>query len=233
MSQSNFHEWRPDLVNTGTLETSGPTPNGIVATDTSAAGTPTYAYVDGASEGGEIEVAMDSTAEVQNVSLTNGDSLPFDIDRLVEAKFRFKMAQSALDSTSQFAIGLASDRNDAIDSITEAVLLRVVGADDTTAVVVETDDGTNNNDDVATGKVLDDQVAHDFVISFANGKSDVKMYLDGQPLAPNTTFDMSNYSGALQFFAQIQKTADANTNGFNLLGGGYVRGRNVLSPSLA
>lgn len=229
MSQSNHWEWRPNFANTGTLPTSGPAANGLIVADTSSTGTPIYRYVDGASEGGEVEVQLASTTEIENVCVYMGDSLAFDIDQIVEARIRFKLKQAALDATTQVALGLTGDRNDAIDSIAQAVLLRVIGADSTTAVVVETDDGTTDNNDVATGKVIDDTAVHDFTISFANGKSDVRLFLDGQPLAQGTTFDLSAYTGALQFFAQIQKTSDANTDGFNLLEGTYVRGKAALS----
>ncbi|MCH8830131.1 MAG: hypothetical protein IID45_11200 [Planctomycetes bacterium] len=229
MSQSNHWCWKPRFANTGNMPTSGPAENGLIVADTSSAGTPTYRYVDGASEGGETEVQMAADVEVENVCVYQGDSLPFDIDQIIEARIRFKLKQAALDATSQIALGLVGDRNDTIDSIAQAAVLRIVGADNTTNVVVETDDGTNNNDDVATGKTIADTDVHELIISFAAGKFDVRFFLDGQPLAPGTTFDMSNYSGALQFFAQIQKTADANTDGFNLLEGTYVRGRSVLS----
>lgn len=221
-------EWRPDLVNTGSLPTSGPAANGLIIADTSAAGAPTFRYVDGASEGGELEIQHEATSEAQNLCLYNGDSLPFDIDQIVEAAFRFTLKQAALDSTSMFAIGLTGDRNDTIDTIAQAAIARIVGADSTTAVVVETDDGTNENNDIATGKTIADTNPHLLLISFATGKKDVRFFLDGQPIAQGTTFDMSNYSGALQFFAQIQKTADTNVDGWNLLNGTYVRGRQAI-----
>lgn len=190
--------------------------------DTSSSGSPTHAVVDG-SETGEVAVDLASTNEIENVCLYQGDKLQFDIDKIVEFGCRVKMNQAALDAASQFAIGLAGDRNDAIDSIAQAALFRVVGADSTTALVVETDDGTNDNNDVATGKTLINAYKW-LVISFAQGKSDVRFFVDGEPVATGTTFDMSNYSGALQLFAQIQKTADTNVDGFTL-DAWYVRGR--------
>lgn len=182
--------------------------------DTSSAGTPTYALVDGSTTG-ELAVDLASTSEIENVCVYQNDVLQFDIDKLREVTFRVKMNQAAMDSASQFAIGLTGDRNDAIDSIAQAALFRIVGSDSTTAVVVETDDGTNDNNDVATGKTLINAYK-ELTISFATGKSDVRFYIDGEPVATGTTFDMSNYSGALQIFAQIQKTADTNTDGFTL-----------------
>lgn len=183
-----------------------------VIADTSSSGTPTYVGVDG---GRGVAVDMASTGEIENVCLYWGDILGIDIDDIIEASFDVKMNQAALDATSMFAIGLAGDRNAAIDSIAQAALFRVVGATSTTALVVETDDGTTDNDDVATGTSLIN-VTKRLTISFATGKSDVRFFVDGQPVATGTTFDMSAYAGALQPFAQIQKTSDTNTNGFTI-----------------
>jgi hypothetical protein len=120
--------------------------------------------------------------------------------------------QEALDATTMLAFGMIGDRNDAIDTIAQAAIFRVVGADDTTDIVVETDDGTTDNNDVATGQSLVDAYKI-FTISFALGKADVRFFIDGQPVATGTTFDMSAYTGALQPFVQIQKTSDANVDG--------------------
>ena len=182
--------------------------------DTSAAGTPTYVYVDGSSSG-EVAVDFDAQNEVQNVCLYQGDILQYDIDKIREVKFRVKMNQAALNATSQFAFGITGDRNDAIDSIAQAALFRVVGADSTTNVVVESDDGTNDNNDVATGKTLINAYK-EFTINLATGTDDVRFFIDGEPVATGTTFDMSNYTGSLQLFAQISKTADTNTDGFTI-----------------
>lgn len=176
--------------------------------DTSAAGTPTYTV---GGTNGEATLAFDNTSEVQNVCLFQSDVLNFDIDLIDHIEMRVKQGQAALDATSQIAFGLASARNDAIDTIGEQALFRVIGADSTTSVVVETDDGSLNNDDVATGTTLVNAYKK-FVISFASGKSDVKFYIDGARVAASTTFSMANYSGGLQPFVQIQKTADTNTD---------------------
>ena len=227
MSEQNHWKWKPNFANTGNLPTSGPAENGLIIAETSAAGAPIFRYVDGASEGGEVELKLASNVEVENVCLYHGDSLPFDIDQIVEALFRFKLKQAALDATTMIALGLIGDRNDVIDTIAQAALMRIIGADDTTAVVLETDDGANDNNDVVTGKSIADTLLHTFEISFALGKKDVRFFLDGQPVAQGTTFDMSNYSGALQMMLQIQKTSDANVDGINFLPP-IVRGRAVL-----
>lgn len=221
MAKKDFFEFDDDFLGHRVYSpTAGSNVNhGYVIADTSSAGTPTYAPVDGA-ESGEVAVDLASTTEVENVCLFQNDILQFDIDKIVEFGCRVKLNVATLDAASQFAIGLAGDRNDAIDSIAQAALFRVIG---TGSIVVETDDGSNDNDDVATGKSLSNSYQW-LTISFANGKSDVRFFVNGQPVATSTTFDMSNYAGALQLFAQIQKTSDNNTDGFTL-DRWYVRGR--------
>lgn len=178
--------------------------------DVAATGSGTVAGVDG---GRGVSIDNESTGEVQNTCLYWGDILGIDIDDIIEASFWVKMNQATLDATSMFAIGLTGDRNDAIDSIAQAAIFRLIGA--SAAVLVETDDGTNNNDDVATGATLGTTTKR-LTISFATGKSDVRFFIDGQPVATGTTFDMSAYSGALQPLAQLQKTSDTNTDGVTI-----------------
>ena len=188
-------------------------------TVTASSGTPTYDYVDGSSSG-EVAIDMVSTSEIENVCLSNKDILQMDIDKIQGAEFRVKMNQAALDSTTMVAVGLAGDRNDAIDSIAQAAMFRVIGADSTTAVVVESDDGTNDNNDVATGQTLINAY-RTLKIDFSQGTSDVRFYMDDSNGAMKrvggaTTYDMSNYTGSLQAYVQIQKTADTNTDGLTI-----------------
>lgn len=170
--------------------------------DTSSSGTPTYAPVV-ARRG--VTLTLEATEEVQNVCMAHGNKLGFDIDDLVEVEWQVKMGQALLDSATSLAFGMTGDRHDAIDSIAYAALFRLIGA--SAAVLVETDDGVRDNDDVATGKTLATTMKR-FVISFATGKSDVRFFVDGQPVATSTTFDMSAYTGAMQPLLQIQKSSD-------------------------
>lgn len=199
-------------------------------TDTSSAGTPTYT---GANLGGLV-MTLSSTSEIQNVCLDFGDVLGYDIDELLRMEFIAKVNAAAIDSTTQIAMGMASARNDAIDSIAAAALFRMVGSDSTTAVVVETDDGTNDNDDKATGQTLGTSYKA-FAIDFSQGvysqdppnfstggKGAVQFYMSNaygslERVAQNTAFDMSNYSAGLQPYFQIQKTADTNVNALTIL----------------
>lgn len=197
-----------------------------VIADTSSSGTPTYGGV----TGGGYSMEFASTSEVENLCLYFGDVLAYDIDDLIRASFIIK-TEATLDSATSLAFGLAGARNDAIDSIAQAALFRLIGDN---SVVVETDDGTNNNDDVATGLTLGSTFKR-FEINFAErvstmeppsvsvgGKSHVGFYAANdfgslRRVASGTRFDMSNYAGGLQPFVQIQKTADTNTDSFTLL----------------
>ena len=172
--------------------------------DTSSAGTPTYT-VGGIN--GEATLAFDSTSEVQNVCLFQSDVLNWDIDLIQSIEFRVKTVAS-LDSATSIAFGLASARNDTIDSLTAHASFRLIGSN---SIVVESDDGTTDKDDIATGTTL---VAtyKKFLIDFTGGKSNVKFYVDGARVADSTTFDMSAYSSGLQPYVQLQKTADTNTD---------------------
>lgn len=203
----DFVEFCDDFLGTvATLPASADPASPWLVDDTSSSGTPTY------TTGTSVAtLAFSSTNEIQNVCLHFGDSLDFDIDDLINIEFRVKMGQAAVNAATSLAFGMASERDDAIDSIAEAALFRVIGGDSTTDVVVETDDGTINNDDVATGKTLINAYKK-FVIDFSGGKSDVKFYIDGDRVAASTTFDMSNYDEGLQPIVQIQKTAATATD---------------------
>ena len=174
-------------------------------------------------------MTLASTNEVENLCLYFGDVLSFDIDELVSMYFEAKCTAS-LDSTTSIAMGMASARNDAIDSIGEAALFRCIGDNN---VVVESDDGTNNNDDIATGMTLGAEWKS-FRIDFATRrttqeppslslgrKSNIEFsvgnaYQSPRRVASGTRFDMSNYSGGLQPFFQIQKTADTNVDSLTI-----------------
>lgn len=200
--------------------------NPFVKADTSSSGSPTVGGLDG----GGIRLAFDNTNEAQNLCVYMGDVLAFDIDEIICVELIVKAAQTFNAATS-VAFGLASARNDAIDSIAEAALFRCIGDN---SVVVETDDGTNNNDDVSTGLTLGTSWQR-FSINFAERnttqeppslslgrKSNIGFYggnANGSKrrVASGTRFDMSNYSGGLQLFFQLQKTADTNEDTFDVL----------------
>lgn len=200
----DFVEFCEDFLGPQTL-TASPT-NGDLwdIADTSSAGTPTYTV---GGTNGEATLAFDSQSEIQNVCLFQSDVLNYDIDLLQYVEFRVKTVAS-LDSATSIAFGMASARNDAIDSLTAHASFRLIGSN---AIVVESDDGTTDKDDIVTGKSLVATYKR-FLIDFTGGKSNVKFYIDGERVAAATTFDMSAYSSGLQPYCQLQKTADTNTD---------------------
>jgi len=167
--------------------------------------------------------------EIQNVCLSFGDKLAFDINKTrgFECGLRYVAgASSKKDTTTTMAWGLTGDRNDAIDSIAIASIFRLAGAGDVTdqPVVVENDDATNTNDDVATSLTMTDLLWYKFKIDLTN-LDDIKMYgglATGalNRLATGTTLKMSSYAAGLQPFFQLQKTSDSNTDAMQI---DYVR----------
>lgn len=204
-----------DFFGGGSFGTSAGQFDPWVITDTSSAGTPTYTRVDlgestVAGGLGVAQLAFDSQTEAQNVCLSFGDKLAFDIDKVRGFECRVKMGQATADSATQFAIGLTGDRADAIDSIAYQMLFRVVGGDSTTAVVCESDDGTTDNNDIATGttlanawKVLRVELSADKVATY---------FVDDVQVASGTSFSMAAYDAGLQPFIQLQKASDNNTD---------------------
>lgn len=198
----------------------------FVKADTSSSGAPTI----GGLNGGGLRMLLASTNEVENLCVYMGDILPFDIDEIIAVEFVVKTIAS-LDSATSLAFGLCSARNDAIDSLAAHASFRCIGDN---SIVVETDDGTNDNDDVATGLTLGATWKR-FRIDFASRittleppsvskgrKSNIEFYGANdngslRRVASGTRFDMSNYSSGLQLYWQLQKTADTNTDNFDIL----------------
>lgn len=219
----DFWEYEEDFIGGGTFATSAGAGDDWVIADTSTSGTPTYVRVDlgettGTFAPGVAKLTFDNTGEVQNVCLSFGNKLAFDINSLrgFECRLRLVPEGTLKDAATTLAFGVTGDRNDAIDSIAFAALFRLASASASNAVVVETDDGVNNNDDVDTGLSLADSTWHTFKIDFSN-LEDVKFYMTNSSgnmrrVASTTTFDMSNYAAGLQPFVQLQKTADTNTD---------------------
>jgi hypothetical protein len=217
--RQDFIEYFDDFFGSGASVPSSADPaTPWLVTDTSSAGTPTYVIGVNGVATGALAVAMDSQNEAQNVCISHGDILSFDINDLLSYECRIKTNAAAMTSGSSLAFGMTGLRNDAIDSIAQAALFRVIGADSTTLVVCESDDGTTDKDDVATGITLINAFKY-FKIDFSN-LSSVKFYGGDSAgrlirLAKTTTFDLSAYTGCLQPYFQLQKTATANTNGFS------------------
>ncbi|MCH8830132.1 MAG: hypothetical protein IID45_11205 [Planctomycetes bacterium] len=224
LSLRHKFEWSDDFIGGGSFGVSASEADPWVITDTSAAGAPTYQRLDLgestiAGALGTARLAFSSDVEVQNLCLSFGDLLAFDIDKLHGFECRIKQNQATKDATTTLAFGVAGDRNDAIDTIAKAALFRLAGLTAVNTVVCESDDGTNNNDDIDTSDVLANAFKV-FRIDFTD-LSNVKFYMEDSGgslvrVVTGTTFDMSNYDAGVQPFFQLQKTSDSNTDGIDI-----------------
>lgn len=191
-----------------------------VKTDTSSAGAPT-AVVQNAT--GAVKLLLANTTEVENLCLSFGDQLPFDIDELKSIEFEIACA-AIFAATDVAVVGLASARNDDPDAIAANAFFKIVTSN---AVVVETDDGTNDNDDKSTGMTLTATFRR-CRIDFSEGtksvspngslggKGAVKFFMEDangfmRQVAKTVDFDMSNYAAGLQLYIQLQKTSASTT----------------------
>lgn len=217
MGSRNFYEHVWDFQGQSVFSTTAADNAPFLIKDTSAAGAPTYALATPASAGasGELAIAFDNTNEVQNVCLYQNDILQFLAAGIIEVEFRLKMAQATLNAASSLAFGVCNARNDAIASITNSALFRLVGASN--VVKIDTRDGTTTNNGVSTNQTLG-TTYKDFLISFAAGLGDVRFLVDGVPaLVPSVpTFSLAALTGGLQLFLQLQKTAATATDGVTL-----------------
>lgn len=188
--------------------TTTPGQNGWTIADTSSAGTPTYLCA--TEDGGSAVLTLASTSEAENVCLFFNDVLPWDLAGLQYVKFVAKV--SGIDSASTLVFGVGSARNDTPDSVTVSAWFRMEGSASTSAVVVETDDNSNTWDDVATGQTLS-STYKTFMIDFSRGLADVRFFIEGEPVATGTTFNMSAVTSGqnVQPIVQIQKASGTGT----------------------
>lgn len=154
--------------------------------------------------GGGVKLTLTSTSEAQICTLYQNDvlAIPF----LGLQNIRFNALVAGIDSVTTLVMGLASAQNDAADSVATNAWFRIQGSASLTAVVTETDDGTTDNDDKATGATLA-AVSKEFMIDFSHGPSDIRFFIDGQPVSTGTTFSMAAATSStyVQPFFQLQK----------------------------
>lgn len=184
--------------------TTTPGQNGWTIADTSSAGTPTYLCV--TEDGGAAKLTLASTSEAEIVTLYHNDVLAFDLAKIKLVEYVVKVA--GIDAVTTLTIGLGSARNDTDDSVAVNAWFRMEGSASTTAIVVESDDGTNDNNDVSTGTTLA-ATYKTLSMSFEKGLSDVRFFVDGEPVATGTTFDLSNITAGqnVQPIVQLQKAS--------------------------
>jgi hypothetical protein len=170
------------------------------------------------------ELALIVTTEAESARLSFADILSFDIDDLISFYTRIKVTSEAFTNSSLF-VGLASAGNATIDTIANMAGFRMDG---TLALKAETDDNVNNVDDIAVGLTPASGQWVDLAIDFASGiqtvgppgiskggKGCVQFYAGTSSTGmrrrcPNQLFDMSNYTGGLQPYIQLQKASSAD-----------------------
>ena len=176
--------------------------------DTSSGGTPTYLVATG--DGGGMVLTLDNTSEAQIATMYHNDVLCFDWRTLQNVEIIASV--TGIDAVTTLVLGMAGAQNDTADTVATNAWFRMQGSVSTTAVVCETDDAVTDNDDKATGKTLAGTLKT-FMIDFSKGISDIRFYIDGEPVATATTFSMSGLSAGLnaQPFVQLQKASGTGT----------------------
>jgi hypothetical protein len=184
-------------------------PFGWRITDTSAAGTPTYLN-DTSQDGGAAVLTLEATNEIQNVCLSQNDILLYDWAQIQYVEFICKGAVAFVSGDTVF-FGVGNARNDAVASITEKMVFKLVAATSLTAVVIDIKDGTTATSNIATGETLT-TAFKSFAFDFQNGLADVRAYINGARVAKGTTLNMSALTSGnnCQLMAQLQKTATTN-----------------------
>lgn len=158
---------------------------------------------------GAIALALDATNEVQLAGIDWADNRPLVLNQglVLEARFRLSVLPTG---AVVAAIGLCGDHNGAVDDVAESIWFR---ADGSGAITIEHDDSSHETSKVATGKTL---AAGDWIIGRidCSNISDVKFFIDGERVAAETTFDMSEVPAlALQPVARIGKEGAATSVG--------------------
>ena len=183
-------------------------------TVTAAGGTPTYLTT--SQDGGAAVITLAATNEVENVSFTQNDVLNYDWRALQWVEWTVRSSTGFTSGDTCF-FGVGNARNDAVASITEKAVFKLVAATSTTAVVIDTKDGTTAISDIATGNTLSSTYKK-FTIDFTNGIADVRFYINGARVATSQTFNLSALTSGnnCQLMAQLQKTATTSVSDFQI-----------------
>lgn len=191
--------------------TTTPGVNGWTIKDTSSAGTPTYLGI--TEDGGAMKLTLASTSEAEIVTMYQNDVLIYDVRQLKSLWWIVKVA--GIDAVTTLTMGAGSAQNDTDDSVATNVWFRMEGSVSLTNLVVETDDAVTDDDDNATGATLA-AVYKKLLIDFTNGISDIRFFVDGQPVAygggpdaSNGRFSMAGLAAGLnvQPWIQLQKAS--------------------------
>lgn len=192
--------------------TTTPGHNGWTLNKTGA-GTPIAAIF--GEDGGAMRLECDATAEVQVVGMDHDNILTVSLEALQRSEMICRVAAISVESTIIWGFGSAQD--DTPDSITTAAWFRIEGAASLSNVVVETRGGAIANVDVATAETLG-AVYKKFEIDLMRGLKDVRFFIDGERVAPATTFDLSGITAGqnVQPIMQVQKTSSTAVPQFDI-----------------
>ena len=203
-----------DFIGGGALPLATAGGEGFVNHDTSSSGAPTFAFQGTAD--GIYRMAFASTDEAEYLATYLGDAVcvPPTANPIFEGRIAITGTFSADD---RVVFGLASARNNTLDSIADHVWFRMEGANNN--ILIEGDDGTNDNNDNDTGV---DWASGTFVklkIDMSD-LTNVKFYIDGAivSLTSNEKIDVSNMVAGdlLQPYIEMQKDAGSVTHSVDI-----------------
>lgn len=189
-------------------------PTWLTTQDTSSAGTPTMDFVADAA-GGAWAMKPDTTNEVENITLYQGDQLTWNLAKKPILRARVKIEPDVTGAGGAFAagdklvIGLASDRNATLDSVVTNAWFRFEGAN--ANILVETDNGTTDTDDKDTGIDWTADTYMELEIDCSTPTA-VRFRINGVDRTPSGFTFAVPTSGTVQFFAELQKAAAANND---------------------
>jgi hypothetical protein len=200
----DFIEFYDDFQGTQLIPTTATAGTLWKSTVTGAA--PPTTAVGTASNGGELVHTLTNANQVQILTTDFSNVLSFALNKLDKVEFYVKCSAGFTANVS-LGFGVQTARNDNLDSTTRHAQFRLKGNNN---VLCETDDDVIDRNEIATGTTLAATYKR-FVIDFSAGLSDVKFYVDGIRVAAATKFDMSNATGSVQPFIQLQKASSTDT----------------------
>ena len=158
---------------------------------------------------GVVALTLDATNEVQLAGIDWANQRTLALNQKLIFEARWKLATLPTGAVVA-CIGLCGDHNAAVDTVAESIWFR---ADGNGQITVETDDTSHETSKVATGTTL---TTSDWIVTRidCSNPANVLFYINGNRVAPGTTFDMSQVAAlALQPVARIGKESGATSVG--------------------
>lgn len=166
--------------------------------------------------GGSAELELTATNEAQCIDMLSVDR--FSVDAPAIAEFIVRPNANGSGSACDINFGLANGTSatDA-DAITESVFFHIDGG--STAINAESDDGTTENAAADTTKTISAGSAVANRVEFwidKRDKTNIKLYVDGVRVLPNTTFTLAAATGPIGLLAHLEKTSGTETAKFTV-----------------